>query len=331
MEWPAPPAAPLVSCGQVQASGGVRIMGIAIVGIDLGKNVCSIVEADEVGMVLRRRRVRRDKLVDHLSKLDPCVVAMEASCGAHHLAGQATSQGHEVRLMSPEYVRPYVKAQKNDERDAEAIVEAATRPTMRFVTPKSEDQLDIQALHRVRDRLVGQRTSLMDQIGLSGCCELIAERLSLSTLTNPGHADAEGFQDAPDVSLQVLAQMDQTLARANQAAEPISFFATDMDRSKPVGACELRQAFGIGSIRFIEPRRQALVRFAGINACGGQAKLRHPALQPDRKHPALMHDPVWRERSGAKPTCHAFRVRRTSPARDGLAIIIDNADRNFFQ
>lgn len=84
-------------------------MGIAIFGIDLGKYVCSIVEADEVGMVLRRRRVRRYKLVDHLSKLDPCVVAMEASCGAHHLAGQATSQGHEVRLMSPEYVRPYVK------------------------------------------------------------------------------------------------------------------------------------------------------------------------------------------------------------------------------
>ena len=84
-------------------------MGIAIFGIDLGKYVCSIVEADEVGMVLRRRRVRRYKLVDHLSKLDPCVVAMEASCGAYHLAGQATSQGHEVRLMSPEYVRPYVK------------------------------------------------------------------------------------------------------------------------------------------------------------------------------------------------------------------------------
>lgn len=74
-------------------------MGIAIVGIDLGKNVCSIAEADEIGTVLRRRRVRRDKLADHLSKLDPCVVAMETSCGAHHLAGQVTGQGHEVRLM----------------------------------------------------------------------------------------------------------------------------------------------------------------------------------------------------------------------------------------
>jgi transposase len=74
------------------------------------------------------------------------------------------AQGHEVRLMSPEYVRPYVKAQKNDDRDAEAIAEAATRPTMRFVALKSEAQLDVQVLHRVRDRLVGDRTALMNQI-----------------------------------------------------------------------------------------------------------------------------------------------------------------------
>lgn len=74
------------------------------------------------------------------------------------------AQGHSIRLMSPEYVRPYVKAQKNDDRDAEAIAEAATRPTMRFVTLKSEAQLDIQTLHRVRDQLVGERTALMNQI-----------------------------------------------------------------------------------------------------------------------------------------------------------------------
>src|SRR5215469_11860069 len=74
------------------------------------------------------------------------------------------AQGHEVRLMSPEYVRPYVKAQKNDDRDAEAIAEAATRPTMRFVALKTEAQLDVQVLHRVRDRLVGDRTALMNQI-----------------------------------------------------------------------------------------------------------------------------------------------------------------------
>jgi transposase len=89
---------------------------------------------------------------------------MEACCGAHHLGRLLVAQGHTLRLMSPEYVRPYVKAQKNDDRDAEAIAEAATRPTMRFVAVKSEEQLDMQTLHRARDRIVADRTSLMNQI-----------------------------------------------------------------------------------------------------------------------------------------------------------------------
>src|SRR5712671_4069070 len=89
---------------------------------------------------------------------------MEACCGAHHLGRVLRSQGHTVRLMSPEYVRPYVKAQKNDDRDAEAIAEAASRPTMRFVELKSEEQLDIQTLHRARSRLVAERTNLINQL-----------------------------------------------------------------------------------------------------------------------------------------------------------------------
>src|SRR5258708_19706808 len=93
-----------------------------------------------------------------------CVMAMEACCGAHHLGRLLRDHGHQVRLMSPEFVRPYVKAQKNDDRDAEAIAEAATRPTMRFVALKSETQLDMQSLHRVRDRLVGERTALINQL-----------------------------------------------------------------------------------------------------------------------------------------------------------------------
>ena len=102
-----------------------------------------------------RRRMRRDTVVTFCAKTSGCIVAMEACCGAHHMGRALAAQGHEVRLMSPEYVRPYVKAQKNDDRDAEAIAEAATRPTMRFVELKSEAQLDMQTLHRVRDRLVG--------------------------------------------------------------------------------------------------------------------------------------------------------------------------------
>jgi transposase len=139
-------------------------MSIVILGIDLGKNNCSVVGLDETGKVAVRRRMRRDGVIAFAARLAPCAMAMEACCGAHHMGCALAALGHEVRLMSPEYVRPYVKAQKNDDRDAEAIAEAATRPTMRFVELKTEEQLDIQTLHRVRDRLVGERTSLTNQI-----------------------------------------------------------------------------------------------------------------------------------------------------------------------
>ena len=139
-------------------------MSIMILGIDLGKNSCSVVGLDTNGLVVMRRRLRREGVLALAAKLAPCTVAMEACCGAHHMGRTLAALGHKVRLMSPEYVRPYVKAQKNDDRDAEAIAEAATRPTMRFVELKSEEQLDVQTLHRVRDRLVGERTSLTNQI-----------------------------------------------------------------------------------------------------------------------------------------------------------------------
>jgi transposase len=139
-------------------------MQIAVLGIDLGKNSCSVVGLDASGRVVLRRRMHRDGVVKLAAGLPGCVVAMEACGGAHHLGRRLRDLGHQVRLMSPEYVRPYVKAQKNDDRDAEAIAEAATRPTMRFVELKSEAQLDMQSLHRARDRLVGERTALTNQL-----------------------------------------------------------------------------------------------------------------------------------------------------------------------
>jgi transposase len=133
-------------------------------GIDLGKRTCSVVGLDAAGRVVLRRRMARTSVLGFTGGHAACVVAMEACCGAHHLARAIAAQGHTVRLMSPEYVRPYVKAQKNDDRDAEAIAEAATRPTMRFVPVKTEAQLDDQILHRVRSRLVGERTALINQL-----------------------------------------------------------------------------------------------------------------------------------------------------------------------
>jgi transposase len=142
---------------------GAKIMDVSVLGIDLGKTA-----AASLGWTQRAGcRPSADAARDghHLrGGLAACVVAIEACCGAHHMGRALARQGHTVRLMSPEYVRPYVKAQKNDDRDAEAIAEAATRPTMRFVELKTEEQLDMQTLHRIRDQLVGDRTSLMNQI-----------------------------------------------------------------------------------------------------------------------------------------------------------------------
>lgn len=137
---------------------------VRVLGIDLGKNTCSLAGLDETGAVVMRKRVRRHAVIAFASTLPPCIVAMEACCGAHFIGRALADQGHEIRLMSPEYVQPYVKAQKTDDRDAEAIAEAATRPTMRFVSLKSEAQFDLQALHRARERLIHARTALINQL-----------------------------------------------------------------------------------------------------------------------------------------------------------------------
>lgn len=137
---------------------------IAVLGIDLGKNSCSLAGMDATGAVVMRKRLTRDAIVTFAATLPACVIAMEACCGAHFLGRTLALHGHTIRLMSPEYVQPYVKAQKTDDRDAEAIAEAATRPTMRFVSLKSEAQLDLQILHRVRERLVNARTALINKL-----------------------------------------------------------------------------------------------------------------------------------------------------------------------
>ncbi|MDO9641148.1 MAG: hypothetical protein Q7J44_21685 [Pseudotabrizicola sp.] len=115
-------------------------MEITVLGIDLGKPVCSLAGIDAKGSVVLRRRVQRFRLQEFLAQLPRCVVAMEACGGAHHIGRFCLQFGHEPRLMSPLYVRPYVNVHKNDDRDAEGIAEAATRPTMSFVPIKTEEQ-----------------------------------------------------------------------------------------------------------------------------------------------------------------------------------------------
>jgi transposase len=139
------------------------------VGIDLAKKVFHLVGTDTTGKILWRKRLTRNALMPFMAQLPPVTIGMEACGGAHYWARQFRQQGHEVKLMAPQFVKPYVKSNKNDMRDAEAIAEAVTRPTMRFVPIKEVDQQDIQALHRIRERLMKERTALVNEMrGLLG-------------------------------------------------------------------------------------------------------------------------------------------------------------------
>jgi transposase len=137
---------------------------VAVVGIDIGKNSFHVVGLDERGAIVLRQKWSRGQVEARLANMSPCLIGMEACVGAHHLSRKLKMLGHDARLMPAKYVRPYSKGQKNDFRDAEAIAEAVQRPTMKFVATKSADQLDLQALHRVRERLVSQRTGIINQI-----------------------------------------------------------------------------------------------------------------------------------------------------------------------
>lgn len=134
-------------------------MQITTVGVDIAKNVFQVHGVDSEGRVALRRKVRRDQLLALLGGLEPCLIGMEACATAHHWARELKAQGHQVKLMPPAYVKAYVKRNKNDAADAEAICEAVTRPTMRFVAVKSANAQSILMLHRARHLLVRQRTA----------------------------------------------------------------------------------------------------------------------------------------------------------------------------
>jgi transposase len=137
---------------------------VAVMGIDIGKNSFHVIGLDARGAIALRQKWSRGQVETRLANMPPCLIGMEACVGAHHLSRRLKTLGHDARLMPAKYVRPYSKGQKNDFRDGEAIAEAVQRPTMKFVATKTAEQLDLQALHRVRERLVSQRTGIINQI-----------------------------------------------------------------------------------------------------------------------------------------------------------------------
>jgi transposase len=136
---------------------------IASVGIDLGKTTFHLVALDCHAKVILRKKFSRTQLLAYTANLPWSIIGMEACSGAQFFAAKMRNQGHEVKLIAGQFVKPFVKTNKNDLNDAEAIVEAVTRQNMRFVPIKTDDQLDLQALHRVRDRLVHRRTALINR------------------------------------------------------------------------------------------------------------------------------------------------------------------------
>ena len=139
-------------------------MKVTTIGIDLAKDVFGLHGVDGQGRVAFKKRLVRRRLLEYMSQLPPCLVGLEACSSAHYWARKIERLGHRVKLMSPRFVKPYRKSDKNDANDAEAICEAVTRASMRFVPIKSEAQHEVQALHRVREQLLKSRTALVNQV-----------------------------------------------------------------------------------------------------------------------------------------------------------------------
>ena len=139
-------------------------MKITTIGLDIAKSVFHLFAVNKMGRYVKKKQLKRKQVLPYLSRLEPCVIAMEACGGANYWAREMKDLGHEVKLIAPQYVKPYVKGNKNDYNDAEAIAEAAQRPTMRFVPIKSVEQQDIQNLHRQRERIKKARTALVNQV-----------------------------------------------------------------------------------------------------------------------------------------------------------------------
>jgi len=223
-------------------------MDVKTLGIDLGKNVFHVIGLDGRGSIALRRRLSRTQLVVLVSNLPCCVIGMEACPGSHYMARRLAEHGHTVRLIPPQYVRPYVKTNKNDYRDAEAIAEAVGRGTMRFVQPKTVEQLDLQALHRVRDRLVGQRTALVNQVR--------AFLLEQGRPMRPGRIALRGdlrrllAADMPGLSSsleRLLAQLAEEWRQLEERIERVTDEIEAVARTNP--ACQRLMAIpGVGPI-----------------------------------------------------------------------------------
>jgi transposase len=266
-------------------------------GIDLGKNNFHLWGVDEAEQVVMRKKLKRGRFLQELAKLPPCLVGMEACGGSHHWAREIGKLGHEVRLMAPQFVKPYVKSNKNDYNDAEGICEAVGRPTMRFVGIKSVEQQNLLSLHRIRQATVKGRTAQVNQIR-----GLLAE-YGIVVAKGVGHVrrclptileDAENR--LPDLFRELLAELYEQLRGLDERISGYDHRINALFRSQeecrrieaiegvgPLGATALVATFGDG--RQFDSGRQlsaALGLVPGQHSTGGEPRLLGISKRGDR-------------------------------------------------
>jgi len=186
---------PLAGEAAMKARTTAETARLAVIGVDIGKEVFHLVAFDTDGKIAFRKKIRRLSFADTFEQLPPCIVGMEACLSAHFVSRKLRALGHEPRIIPALYVKPFLKGQKNDYNDAEAIAEAALRPNLRIVQEKSQDQLDLQASHRVRSRLVSRRTATINQIRAFLIEQGIAVRSGPRALRNSLFAILENRKD----------------------------------------------------------------------------------------------------------------------------------------
>lgn len=202
-------------------------MAIMRVGVDLAKQVFQLHGVDERGKGVLKRKLKRSEMAVFFQQLPPCIVAMEACGSAHHWARVLSAMGHSVKLIAPQFVKPYVRGNKNDANDAAAICEAASRPDMRFVPAKSVAQQDIQALHRIREQVVGQRVAKANQIrgllaeyGIVVAQKVAVLRQQLPLLLEDGENGLSGdFRQLLGELQEELVVLEDRLATLNERLE----------------------------------------------------------------------------------------------------------------
>ena len=223
-------------------------MKLHVLGIDLGKTVFHLVGLDSTGRAVIRKRCSRRQLLAFTANLEVQLIGMEACSGAHFLGRTLREQGHEVRMMPAQYVKPYVQTNKSDYLDAEAIAEAVQRPRMRFVPIKTEEQLDLQALHRVRERWVMRRTAVVNQIR-----SLLLER-GLTLPKGRGHLDEQLPRILEDAELNLSGSFRVLLAQLQLELKQLAARIEEMDRviqkiAKENEACQrLTEIPGVGPV-----------------------------------------------------------------------------------